>query len=79
MSDDINTRYVEVFEENEWIRRHPRMLKKGQIFKMFEPDGEPVSDGTVFVSETDPVMDENGIIGIEAEALVIREPQNGTA
>jgi hypothetical protein len=37
-----NNRVVKVFKDGVWVEAKPKDLKKGAIFKMFEPDGTQV-------------------------------------
>lgn len=54
----MKQRSVEVKCDNEWLSREGiHKLRKGQKFRMFEPDGEPVvgiNDKTEFLAISEP-------------------------
>lgn len=63
-----NVRIAKVRNDNkEWIETNPLDLKEGMIFRMFEPDGSPVSGinaDIIFTAMSDAYVDKNGVIGI---------------
>jgi hypothetical protein len=65
---DENERIVQIFENGGWVNVHPRYLKEGVRFRMFEPTGEPVADKageTVFVCVAEVYKNKEGIYTIE--------------
>jgi len=58
---DINTRICKTFQDNEWKVFPAQDLKKGMRFRMFEPDGKFLVEGT---AEYDANVDDQGIIGV---------------
>ena len=70
MKDTINTRYSQVFSDNEWKDIPPLALKKGMIFRIFEPDGTPTAgENGNLIALGDAEKDENGVIGIQCELM----------
>ena len=62
MSD---VRKVEVLSkrDNKWKSIPFEMIRKGDVFRMFEPTGEPVMDKSnnhIFIANSDPVVTEGG-------------------
>lgn len=39
---EIDLRRVEVMESGDWVEREMRLVRKGDVFRMFEPDGSPI-------------------------------------
>jgi hypothetical protein len=53
----LDIRRVEVNRNYEWIEIHFWQLHKRELFRMFEPTGEPVTDregNTIFYSTSEP-------------------------
>ena len=67
-----NVRKAQIFSHEEWIDIPPLGIKQGMIFRLFEPDGMPVSDEnqTYFVAAKDSYLNRDGIIVIEAQLIV---------
>lgn len=67
--NDPNKRMVEVKSCNGWTRTEMKYLKPGDIFRMFDPDGTPVSDkkrGTEFKVIDKPYFT-NNVWGVNCE------------
>ena len=58
---DINTRYCQIIQNDEWKNYPAQDLKKGMRFRMFEPDGKFIVEGT---AEYDANIDDQGIVGV---------------
>lgn len=54
-------RITEIYWSNKWIEVAFESLKKGDVFRVFEPDGKPVRDrgATVFVATSDAFYSED--------------------
>jgi hypothetical protein len=64
----LDIRKVEVNRNYEWIEIHFWQLHKRELFRMFEPTGEPVTDregNTIFYSTSEPFKNEEGIWSID--------------
>ena len=59
-----NVRKVQIFVHKEWRDIPPLGIKQGMVFRLFEPDGTPVSDGTQtdFVATKDSYLNKDGIV-----------------
>jgi hypothetical protein len=63
----MKKRYVKVYDE-EWVEKEFIDLKKGNKFKLFEADGEPVKNGKVFTAVSDAFWNtEYNNIAVEIE------------
>jgi hypothetical protein len=62
-----NVRKAQIFVHDEWRDIPPLGIKQGMVFRLFEPDGTPVSDGTRthFVATRDSYLNRSGIVVIE--------------
>jgi len=72
MSDHLNTRKVQVFSQETWWNTEPEMLRVGDVFRLFEPDGEWVKDPDgrfIFQVDAPPYKTEKGIWTIESHSL----------
>ena len=62
---------IERFESGEWIEVDFEDLKKGDLFKMFNPDNgalyESDDNGSEFVAASDPYINDDGIFTINIE------------
>lgn len=65
MIDVKDLRTIKVLQEGKWIKiRSIGQLEEGDVFQMWEPDGEPVKNnkgGVCFMAKENP--------GIDCEAL----------
>jgi len=62
--DVMKLRTVEVKQNGEWTKTNMIDIKKGQTFRMFEPNGDPVEDDdgcTVWTTDSNAYMNELGI------------------
>ena len=63
--DELKIRKTEIqTDDNTWSEINLIDIKEGQIFRVFEQDGEPVTDergGTVWEADSDGYMNERGI------------------
>lgn len=62
----LNTRYNQVLIDGEWKDIPLLGVKKGMIFRLFEPTGELVYEGRAI---SDSYLDKNGIVGIQTESI----------
>lgn len=74
------TRTAHIFKDNAWHITPFEKLKKGDIFRLFEEDGEPVhnNDGSVIsiaMSDVFKVKNENGedTFGIKKDPYTMKE------
>ena len=67
-----NVRKAQIFVHDEWIDIPPAGIKRGMVFRLFEPDGTPVSDEnqTHFVAAKDSYLNRDGIFVIETQLYV---------
>ena len=68
--DNINTRTAMILKHGVWTNIHPLEIKEGDIFRMFEDDGEPIYDKSGdmdMVAIEDAYEDENGIYTVYTE------------
>lgn len=68
MADILNTRTVELYNtvDGKWFEIDAIYVKRGDIFRMFEPDGTPVLDdgSQVFVCQSDARYNDDGVVVI---------------
>lgn len=71
MVDLLNVRKVELYNvlDKKWSEVDSICVKRGDIIRMFEPDGTPVYDGdtTVFICQNDARYNDDGVVVIEYE------------
>jgi hypothetical protein len=62
-----NVRYAQIFYNEKWYDIPLLGIKTGMVFRMFEPDGTPVSDGNQmhFVATKDSYLNKDGIVTVE--------------
>jgi hypothetical protein len=67
-----NVRKAQIFMRDEWRDIPPLGIKQGMVFRLFEPDGTPVSDGTQtdFVATKDSYLNRDGSVTIERVCLL---------
>ena len=53
-----DTRKVEILEHGQWVEVAFKDLKKGDLARMFEPDGQPVDGGEVVLLLHDATVTE---------------------
>lgn len=65
----INQRKSKVLQNDEWIEIDGMDIKKGMIFKLFEPDGTPVIIGNydIFVAISDSYKNKEDVIVTPAD------------
>lgn len=63
-----NTRIIKRLEDHLWVAIDPKLLMKGDIFKMFEEDGTPVTrvsnedtEATIFTATSNSYLNLDGI------------------
>jgi hypothetical protein len=68
-----NIRKVEVLKDDTFTEIQFSQLKNGDVFKLFEPTGEPVFNeaGTVFHKALSDPFKEDGVWMIEAAPLTL--------
>ena len=47
-------RMAQVKNNNKWEMKSFGELKRGDIFRLFEPDGVPVADGKIYIADNNP-------------------------
>jgi len=63
---DPNVRIAYILQNGEWVRVNGMDIKKGMVFKLYEPDGvTPVlhyDGGDIVIALADSYMNDNGVI-----------------
>lgn len=57
-------RKVEVYQNGGWVMCHPSEIKRGDLYRMYEPNGEPVLDEDGIhqrIAQKDAYQNEDGI------------------
>ncbi len=70
MTDNENTRYVEVLKHGKWVPFNFMSMEVGDIFRMFEEDSTPVKDekgNTEFKVKEKPFIRNDGVYAVEVE------------
>ena len=67
-----NVRKAQIFVHDEWRNIPPLGIKQGMVYRLFEPDGTPVSNEnqTHFVAAKDSYLNRDGIVVIETQLIV---------
>jgi hypothetical protein len=67
-----NVRKAQIFQNEEWMDIPPLGIKQGMVFRLFEPDGTPVFDGSQnhFVATHNSYLNRDGLIIIEYESSI---------
>lgn len=72
MSREIEIMRVEVNTDHGWIERPFEQIKKGDVFRMFEPDGKPVVNAcghTEYKAETNAFNNAEGVPSIRSHGI----------
>lgn len=76
----MNTRTVKIWksEKQKWVTRKTGLkgVMPGEVFTMFEEDGEPAHEGLICIAIDWPYVTEGGVTAIKADSLEIKEFPN---
>lgn len=64
----MNTRTCEIYKEGSWHNTSLNLVKKGELFRLFEPTGEAVLDdagNSTWLANADGFTDGTGVYVVE--------------
>jgi hypothetical protein len=66
----VDSRKCQIYYKDEWFTIPFDHIKAGDVFRLFEPTGEPVLDENgkdAWTALSNPYLDEDGTWGVECE------------